>query len=541
MTATSSSSGNVRELSSTWSHIKGLLAAKVFRLIPTGQPQVAASNSGPSPEQEASFRHQQPAKFPMGITALVLLLVALLAVGIWNTTRVKDKPAQWQNNVVRVEKGSLNVEIVTSGLITPYNEVKISPKTTGLLKRLLVVQGQRVKRGQILAMMDDSNIVGQVAAARGAVGIAKATYEKEMRGNRPQEIENAKDQMVKWEHAVRGAQEDERRAEAAVVQAKAACIRDEANAKRYTELGKEGAVSLQDALNAVTQGQVSDQQLIQAQRQLAQSQFALRQAGEELASAQQQYSLTKEGFRKEDIEAARQTYLQAQGTLNYLESLLADSRITAPFDGIITQKYTDEGAIVAPTAAAMTTSATTSSIVALAGWLELVGSVAETDVEHLSVGQNVTICANAYPEREFHGRVYLVAPEAVVTQNVTTFQVHATISDDPQNLLMSGMNVEAHFPGKHLTSVLLLPTVSIISQRGETGVLVPDSHGNPIFRAIKVGATAGTKTVVRTGLKEGDFVFVSLTPEQLDAQGYSTPVPGTATTGQTGMVRGLTR
>jgi HlyD family secretion protein len=505
-------------------------------------PSALARKVSISEAKQVGSGNKQPGQFPMlGIVTLVIIIVTVIAGVIWHSAAERNKIPGWQKNVIRVEKGALDVEVVTSGLILPYNEVKISPKTTGLLKHLLVVQGQRVKRGQLLALMDDSNIVGQVAAARGAVGVARAAYDKELNGNRPQEIENAKDQMYKNEHAVRSAEEDVKRAEHAVIQAQAAEIRDDTNARNYKVLGREGAVSAQDALNAVTQGQVSDELRVQAQKQLAESESALQQAKQQLASAQQQYSLEKEGFRKEDIAAAHQTYMQAQGTLNYLESLLADTKITAPFDGVITQKYTDEGAIVTPTAAAVTTSATTSSIVALAGWLELVASVAETDVEHIVSGQSVSIYANAYPDKEFHGKVYLVAPEAVVTQNVTTFQVHATISDDPQGLLMSGMNVTAHFPCKKLTNVLLLPTVCIISKRGETGVLIPDQNGNALFRAVKVGATTGTKTVIRDGVKEGEMVFISLTPEQLAQQGYSTQSPSSGTTGQTSMVRGLTR
>src|SRR5262249_14158912 len=225
-----------------------------------------------------------------------------------------------------------------------------------------------------------------------------------------------------------------------------------------------------ERLNAYTAAQMSRAQLQQAQQELAQSQSVLVQSKADAEAAGQEYSMMKAGFRIEDVNAARNAVLQAEGNLKYLESQINDTRIRAPFDGVITQKYTDEGAIVTPTTSAATTSATSSSIISLAGKLELVAQVAETDVESIRVRQPVGIVANSYPDRVFHGSVDRIAPEAIVTQNVTTFEVHATIDDDPQRLLMSGMNVTAEFKAGKKDNVLLIPTASITSNHGKTGV-----------------------------------------------------------------------
>ena len=149
-----------------------------------------------------------------------------------------------------------------------------------------------------------------------------------------------------------------------------------------------------------------------------------------------------------------------------------------------------------------------------------VASVSETDMAHLRVGQTTRIIANAYPDRQFTGKVVLIAPAAVVTQNVTTFEVHSTIEDDREGLLMSGMNVKAEFLAGQLPDVLTVPAVCIISEKGKTGVLVPDENGNPQFKKVRIGRTAGNKTRILSGLKDGDQVFLSLTEEQLAEHGY---------------------
>ena len=206
-------------------------------------------------------------------------------------------------------------------------------------------------------------------------------------------------------------------------------IRDDAMAERQSYLDDQGAISDQDKLNAETQSKMTHAQLDAARRELAQAEATLAQNTAEHSAAREQADLSKIGFRDEDIASAKHAVLQAKGTLDTLQSNINDMTIRAPFAGVITQKYADAGAIVTPTTSAATTSATSSSIVALAGNLEMVAEVAETDIGKIGIGQPVEIISNAYPDRIFHGHVTQIAPEAVVTQNVTTFEVHTSIDD----------------------------------------------------------------------------------------------------------------
>ena len=177
---------------------------------------------------------------------------------------------------------------------------------------------------------------------------------------------------------------------------------------------------------------------------------------------------------------------------------------------MIAQKYADVGAFVTPTtSASATSSATSSSIFALAGALEGVANVAETDIGAIYLGQPVQLQVDAYPDRLFRGRVRLIAPDSVVLQNVTSFQVRIQLEDPDRDKLLSGMNFSAGFlVGRHARA-LLIPTAAIVSQERGTGVYVVDTRGKPQFRPIRVGVTVGTRSEVLSGLRQGQRVFIT--------------------------------
>lgn len=454
---------------------------------------------------------------------LMVLLAAAGGAGAYYYSSNQQTPVSPEitKSMTRVEKGSIEFKVGCTGVIKPFNQVKVSPKFTGLLKRLYVQQGDVVKKGQLLAVMDESNLQGQWLASQAAVEVAHANYDKALRGLRPQEIRDAEAHFRKAQGQVRYATQAVARCKADLNAAVASVHRDATNAKRLTLLAKEGAISDQDRLNAETVEKVSQANLEKQREEFKATEAQLSQAKSDLESASNLLSMAQEGSRSEDIRAAHSVAAQAEGNFRFLQSQMNDMRILAPFDGVITQKYTDEGAIVTPTTSAATTSATSSSIVSIAGKLELVASVAETDMQYISQGQEVTIIANAFPERKFHGHVTLIAPEAIVTQNVTSFEVHASLDDDPKHLLRSGMNVNSEFTAGQKDGVLLIPTVCVVSKQGKTGVYIPGAKGQPKFKPIVVGASSGTKTEVTHGLKEGDKLYSGLSKEQLIEEGYA--------------------
>jgi HlyD family secretion protein len=141
--------------------------------------------------------------------------------------------------------------------------------------------------------------------------------------------------------------------------------------------------------------------------------------------------------------------------------------------------------------------------------VEVLAQVPEADIGRIKQGQQVEIVADAYPDQVFRGRVRLIAPEAVIEQGVTSFQVRVAI-ETGMDKLRSGLNVDLTFLGDRVNEALVLPTVSIVTENGKTGVLVPDANNKPQFREVKVGAQIQDQTQVLSGLQSGDRVFVDL-------------------------------
>lgn len=457
--------------------------------------------------------------------ALVALLAIAGGVGYF-LYQQQQQPKVDANSIVIVKREPLDVTITATGVIRPDKEVKISPKTSGLIKQLLVEQGQYVQQNQVIAQMDQSNLVGPIQRARGAVLIAKDNYQKALNGNRPQEIAAASFQAARAAKAVQQARQQTNRVRANIKAMTAQVERDEANARRQTLLSKEGAVSAQDALNAETASRVARSQLEASEQELIQTEQAIQQAQADFEAVKEQRSLMNAGSRVEDISAAKHTVYQTEGDLQTLLQQLEDTRVRAPFPGIITQKYAELGAFVTPTTSAATTSATSSSIVALAGDLELVAQVPEVNIAQIRLQQPVQITATAFPDKVFNAHVSRIAPEAIVTQNVTTFEVRAVLDRGSAQLLRSGMNVSVRFIVGTEKNAMTVPTVAVISRRNRTGVFVPDAKGQPVFREVKTGATVGSRTIVVSGLKEGDKVFRGLTKEQMQSNGYGSSGPG---------------
>ncbi|MDB9376375.1 efflux RND transporter periplasmic adaptor subunit, partial [Nodularia sphaerocarpa] len=219
--------------------------------------------------------------------------------------------------------------------------------------------------------------------------------------------------------------------------------------------------------------------------------------------------LLENGSRPEEIAQRQAAVKGAEAQIQAAEVRLQDTVIRAPLSGIVTQKYANVGAFVTPTTSASTSaSATSSSIVAVARGLEVLAQVPEVDIGRIQQGQQVEIVADAYPDQVFKGNVRLIAPEAVVEQGVTSFQVRVALETGTEEL-RSGLNVDLTFLGDRLSNALVLPTVAIVTEQGKTGVLVTDEKNQPLFQEVTIGAQIEDKTQILQGVEEGDLVFIN--------------------------------
>ncbi len=391
---------------------------------------------------------------------------------------IRNPPAAEQVETVQVERQTVAITVSANGSVKPERSINISPKTSGLLKRLLVTEGDSVKAGQLIAEMDDSNLKGQMSQATGNLAVATANLQKLLAGNRPEEVAEAQAKL------------------------------EAANASL-----KEAELTLQQDKNLYASGALS-------RRDLAGSEAKRATAAAQVAQARQSLTMQQMGARTEEIAAARAQVAAAEGSVEQIQSQMDDRVIHAPFSGTVVRKYADPGSFVAPTTAASAeNSATSSSILALAIQNRIVANVPEASISRLRLGQTALIKADAFPGKTSQGAVTEIAPQSTVEQNVTSFEVKVSLTD-PAGLLRSGMNVSVDFQIGQLANAVMVPTVAIVRQENRTGVYVQSANQEPVFQPIETGLTMGNRTEARSGLQGKEQVLVGLPAELKSTKGF---------------------
>ncbi|NJN30249.1 MAG: HlyD family efflux transporter periplasmic adaptor subunit [Synechococcales cyanobacterium RM1_1_8] len=477
---------------------------------------------------------------PWLIGALCLGLgLGLGAAGIGLARRQTGLPAEeLERLTVEVGRSPLSIKIRANGSVVPVRSVNLSPKNAGRLVKVLVNQGDIVAAGDPIAEMESRDLNAQYLQAKARQAQAEARLQELRAGETDlvidqgkEEVRQAQAQLGVETAVVREAQASVTEAQAGVQEAQASVAEAMAQLDlarvqlaRNQQLKAEGAIStdrldeLTTAANRAaanlqrTQASLARAQTTKARAETARdrAQAGQAQAQSRLDSAQLRLQDTQNGTRPEQLEQAEAQVIETLGQVQAIEIQKDDSILRAPFPGIITQRYADPGAFVTPTTSASSTaSATSTSVVALAQGLEIRANVPEVDITNIRPGQIVEVTADAFPEATFLGQVRLVSPEAVQEQNVTSFQVRVALTTG-QEQLRSGMNVDLVFIGESLGSVLVVPTVAIVTREGQRGVLVPDRKNEPEFQPVETGTTIGDETQILSGVEVGERVFIDL-------------------------------
>ncbi len=257
---------------------------------------------------------------------------------------------------------------------------------------------------------------------------------------------------------------------------------------------------------------------------LQELQANLRSAAAELARSQSELQRNEPLFRqgaisfndlnrfRADYQIKRMAYLAARERLSQRQVEQEELIVRAPFGGVISQRYADPGAFVTPTTTASSSlGATSSSIVEVAKGLEVIAKVPESDIGRLKLGMRASVRVDAFPDRRFAAVVRQIAPRAVKTNNVTSFEVKLSLLD-PAPELRIGMTADIDFQTGQLQARTLVPTVAIVTETGRPGVLRVGKDQQPTFEPVELGASSGKDTQILSGLEPNTRVFIDLPP-----------------------------
>lgn len=233
---------------------------------------------------------------------------------------------------------------------------------------------------------------------------------------------------------------------------------------------------------------------------------AVEQAEASLAAAKA--NLLQIQVRAADIETAKAQAASSEARLQNAHTQYEQTVITAPRDGIVLQKYVEQGTIITSGTSAV---AQGTNLVQLGDLSRMFVEVLvdEADIGAVEVDQKVDITIDAYPAELFEGKVTVINPQAETVQNVTTVKVKVEV-DNPDARLKPGMNASCEFIVARADDVLFVPSEAVQEgDGGKTTVTVLAGEEQQV-REVETGLTGGDSTEIRSGLKEGEEVITAI-------------------------------
>lgn len=280
-------------------------------------------------------------------------------------------------------------------------EVRVSPTVAGQILEVALDEGHPVEKGRVVARLDDRHHRNQIIQAEAAVALADAHVRIVRLGARREDVEALRQQVRQAEEALAQARKDRDRVRALVEQ------------------------------EGLPRKMLDD----------AETLVAVREAASKAAREMLQKART--GARPEEVEAAEAQKRQAEAVLKALRDRLDDYAVRSPVGGVVLRKSVEAGEVVA--------AGQTLATVADLSSLTLRVYVPEGDLGRIRLGQDASVRVDAWPAREFPGRVAHIASEAEFTpkniqtreERVKTVYAVKIVVPNPEGLLKVGMPADA--------------------------------------------------------------------------------------------------
>lgn len=248
-----------------------------------------------------------------------------------------------------------------------------------------------------------------------------------------------------------------------------------------------------------------DQQLQQARADL-QNSLANEKLAETTAARWtrmlQQDSVSQQAADEKtgDLLAKRATVAANEANVKRLEALESFKRITAPFDGVVTARKTDIGALID----AGSGNGPELFAVSDAHKLRVYVSVPQSEAAAIHPGMTATLTVPEHPGMHFDAK--LVDTDDAITPESGTLLVQLMV-DNPAGLLIPGEYTEVHFAMPTDAHALLIPASSLIFRQDGLQVAVVDAHQRARLKSVTIGTDLGTQVVIASGLAPGDRVI----------------------------------
>jgi HlyD family secretion protein len=229
----------------------------------------------------------------------------------------------------------------------------------------------------------------------------------------------------------------------------------------------------------------------------------------ELAYNRQQSAIANLAVGKASIAKAEAQLDQAQAVLARSEEDLRNATIISPIDGVVLSRDRDVGDAVS---SILVNGSSATSIMTIGNLSEVYvkGKADESDLGKIYIGQPARISVESYKDQKFAGKVTMISPMGVEKDNVTTFEVRVSISNE-SGKLRAEMTANAEIILEDKKNVLAVPEGAILYKKDKsTEVEIPDPASEKGTQRIAVvtGISNGSKTEILRGLQEGQQVIL---------------------------------
>jgi HlyD family secretion protein len=404
---------------------------------------------------------------------------------------------QSQKNVVTVQTGKvvkqdISSQVTASGQIKPKTIVNVGANAMGRIVRLYVKEGEKVKKGQILAQLENVQSAADVAMTRATV------------------VSSQTDAVA--------AQAALNTAEAAFKSSGADLARAKLDYERYQGLFKDQLVSKAD--------------------------FDTKKAAFEMADAVHAQDVARIAQNKAQVDSANGRVGQARASLTRVNDILSKTTYDAPFDGVVTNLPVHEGETVVM--GIQNSPGSTLMTVADMGIITAEVQVDETDIVNIKLGQAAEVTIDAMPNQTFKGTVSEIGDNAIIrstgvstsqstggNQEAKDFKVVVTLTEPPTNL-RPGLSATAKITTGQEHDAVAIP-IQAITMRDKNDLAAQKTPAKPVdktapaapakkentdvqgvfvvknkkaeFHEVVTGLTGSTEIQVKTGLEAGDEII----------------------------------
>ncbi len=413
-----------------------------------------------NPEEPRKVPLQKAGRYRKWVVLLILVGFAGLALYQgWGSTQKKSVNQRRGRPEITVQVSPVTRKDVTyslsaTGDIIPLWQVDLFPKVSGYLERIHVNLGDSVPQGRVIAQIDQTEFLQKVKEVEAKVAQAKAHLSELEAGSRPEELRQAKESL--------------RQAQSRFENAKLQRERVEALFKRQVISKKE--------------------------MDLAEMEYTVAEA--QLGASQENLKLVEEGARQEVKEAAQAKLKEMEAILAQERVRLQHTQIVAPFNGEISRRYVDVGALVSPSTPLVNLVHTET--------LKVVANILEKDISLLKSGMTAKIKTESFADKVFEGKISRISSSLELATRTLQTEIYVP---NLNRMLKPGMFARIEIVLVEKPQTLVIPVSAAMEDGGSKFIFVVEGS-QALRRSIVTGYEQDQFMEVLEGVSEGDQVVV---------------------------------